>query len=524
MTVGLRRTPRRLAGLGAAVALILTLGACGDSSDLGEDPDATEPTVADETADSPDETDAPEIDAASLDDFYTQELEWSPCGNHECAMAAMPIDYSDPTGDTVSIALEKQPADGEPLGTIFVNPGGPGGSGVDFVEQVATEFRPEVLERYDIVGFDPRGVGLSDPVDCYDTEELDEFISVDPTPDNDQEEQGALEATKEFAAACLETTGDLLAHVSTIEVARDLDVLRGVVGDETLTYYGASYGTTLGSTYAELFPDKVGRMVLDGATDPSLSAEESNRSQAAGFQLALEAYLDECLTQEDCPFTGDRQAALDQIEELLAGLDEDPLPTGDEERPLTESLGFFGIAVTLYSEDSWPYLSDGLALALEGDGSALLQFADIYFSRENGEFADNSAEVIFAVNCLDEPLSLSVEDIEASVPEYEKASPTFGRVFAWSMLGCSNWPVTTTEERITIDAAGAAPIVVIGTTGDPATPYEEAVALADQLESGVLVTRVGDGHTAFGAGNQCVDSAVDAYYLEGTVPEDGLEC
>jgi hypothetical protein len=265
-------------------------------------------------------------------------------------------------------------------------------------------------------------------------------------------------------------------------------------------------------------------MVLDGATDPSLSAEESNRSQAAGFQLALEAYLDDCLTQEDCPFTGDRQAALDQIEELLAGLDEDPLPTGDEERPLTESLGFFGIAVTLYSEESWPYLSDGLALALDGDGSALLQFADIYFSRENGEFADNSAEVIFAVNCLDEPLSLSVEDIEASVPEYEKASPTFGRVFAWSMLGCSNWPVTTTEERITIDAAGAAPIVVIGTTGDPATPYEEAVALADQLESGVLVTRVGDGHTAFGAGNQCVDSAVDAYYLEGTVPEDGLEC
>jgi hypothetical protein len=265
-------------------------------------------------------------------------------------------------------------------------------------------------------------------------------------------------------------------------------------------------------------------MVLDGATDPSLSAQESNRSQAAGFQLALEAYVDDCLAGPDCPFTGDRQAALDQIDALLAGLDQDPLPTGDEDRPLTESLGFYGIAVTLYSEESWPFLSKGLALALDGDGSALLQFADIYFNREDGEFTDNSAEAIYAVNCLDEPLSMSVEDIEASIPEYEQASPTFGRVFAWSLLNCSNWPVTSTEEPITIDADGAGPIVVIGTTGDPATPYEEAVALAEQLESGVLITRVGDGHTAFGAGNECVDSAVDAYYLEGTVPQDGLEC
>jgi pimeloyl-ACP methyl ester carboxylesterase len=515
MTVRPRRTPRRPAALGVVAAMVVALGACGDSSGIREE----------ETADPDEQVQEPDVEAGSLDDFYTQQLQWSSCGSHECAVAATPVDYADPIGETVSIALEKRVADGDdPLGTIFVNPGGPGGSGVEFVEQVEQTFRPQVLERYDIVGFDPRGVGLSDPVDCYDTEELDAFIAVDPSPDDDQEAAQALQETEEFGAACQEQTGDLLAHVSTIEVARDLDVLRAVVGDDTLTYYGASYGTTLGSTYAELFPDKVGRMVLDGATDPSLSAEESNKSQAAGFQRALEAYLDDCLAGADCPFEGDRETALQRIETFLAELDEQPLPTNDPDRPLTQSLGFFGIAVTLYDEESWEYLSQGLQQAFDGDGSTMLLLADFYFSRENGEYTDNSAEAIYAVNCLDEPLSLSVEEIEASVPEYEEASRTFGDVFAWSLLSCSNWPVTSSEEPITIDAAGAAPIVVIGTTRDPATPYEEAVALAEQLESGVLITREGDGHTAFRAGNECVDSAVDALYLEGAVPEDGLEC
>jgi pimeloyl-ACP methyl ester carboxylesterase len=354
---------------------------------------------------------------------------------------------------------------------------------------------------------------------------MDEFIAVDPSPDDDAEEQEAIAATEQFSAACLEETGDLLAHVSTIEVARDLDVLRGVVGDDTLTYYGASYGTTLGSTYAELFPDKAGRMVLDGATDPSLSVEESNKSQAAGFQRALEAYLDDCLAVQGCPFEGDRDVALDKVEAFLEGLDENPLPTDDPDRPLTESLGFFGIAVTLYDQESWQYLTQAFSEAFEGDGTTMLFLADFYFSRENGEFTDNSAEVIYAVNCLDNPLSLTAEEIEASLPDYEQASRTFGRVFAWSLLSCANWPVSSTEEPLTaVDAAGAAPIVVIGTTGDPATPYEEAVALAEQLESGVLITREGDGHTAFRANNECVDSAVDAFYLEGTVPEDGLKC
>lgn len=521
MTVEPRRTSR-LVALGVVAVLGGVLGACADSSELSEPQEPAAP--AEEPAAPAEEPKEPDIDAGSLDDFHTQELRWSPCGSHECALAAVPMDYADPSGDTVSIALEKRSADGQPSGTLFVNPGGPGASGVDFVEQVEKAFRPEVLAAYDIVGFDPRGVGLSDPVDCYDTAELDEFIASDPSPDDDQEVESALQETQEFGAACLRETGELLGHVSTIEVARDLDVLRAVVGDDTLTYYGASYGTTLGSTYAELFPDEVGRMVLDGATDPALTSEESNLSQAAGFQLALEAYVDDCLAGDSCPLEGDRESALQQIEAFLAELDTQPLPTGDAARPLTQSLGFFGIAVTLYAEESWPVLSEALQLAFDGDGSALLLLADFYFSREDGEFTDNSPEAIYAVNCLDDPPSLAVEDVEASVSHYEEASRTFGSIFAWSVLTCTNWPVTSAEEPLTIDAAGADPILVIGTTGDPATPYEEAVALAEQLESGVLITRVGDGHTSFRAGNECVDSAVDAFYLEGTVPTDGLQC
>jgi hypothetical protein len=265
-------------------------------------------------------------------------------------------------------------------------------------------------------------------------------------------------------------------------------------------------------------------MVLDGATDPALSAQEGNLSRQPDSSARWRPISTTASPSRGCPFTGDRDVALQTIETFLDELDAQPLPTSDPDRPLTQSLGFYGIAVTLYSEEYWEYLTQAFAQAFEGDGSTMLLLADSYFSREDGEFTDNSPEVIYAVNCLDEPLSLSVEEIEASILEYEKRSRTFGEVFAWSLLSCSNWPVTSEEDPLTIDAAGAAPIVVIGTTRDPATPYEEAVALAEHLESGVLITREGDGHTAFRAGNECVDSAIDAFYLEGTVPEDGLEC
>jgi pimeloyl-ACP methyl ester carboxylesterase len=313
--------------------------------------------------------------------------------------------------------------------------------------------------------------------------------------------------------------------VSTQEVARDLDVLRGVVGDEKLTYYGASYGTYIGATYAELFPEQVGRMVLDGAVDPTLSNTDANLEQARGFETALRAYAADCVKQGACPLGESQDAVVERIGQLLQDLDESPLPTNDPERPLTQALGFYGVALPLYDEGSWSFLTQALEGALAGNGSVLLLFADQYLSRTEDGYADNSAEVISAVNCLDRPTETTAADVEATIPDFEKASPTFGRVFAWSVAGCGAWPARSPLEPLeSYDAEGAPPIVVVGTTRDPATPYEWAVSLADQLSSGVLVTRDGDGHTGYGQGNDCVDSAVDEYFVQGEVPAGDLQC
>ncbi|MDQ3627970.1 MAG: alpha/beta hydrolase [Actinomycetota bacterium] len=505
----------------ACVAALLTVAACSDAGSLREEPAESGTTQTT----GPPETSAPTLDAAALDDYYEQEVEWTDCTGGECGSALVPLDYAEPTGETVTLALKRIPATGEPVGTLFVNPGGPGGSGVEFADTFVTQMRPQVLRSYDVVGFDPRGVGRSDPVDCLGDAELGDFLAADADPETPEEIAQVQDAVDEFGQGCVASTGDLLAHVSTIEVARDLDVLRGVVGDEQLTYYGASYGTSIGSAYAELFPEHAGRLVLDGATDPSLSSQERNLTQAAGFQTALYAYVENCQLSPDCPLPPGRDEAARRVGDLLDQLDAAPLPTGDPERPLTESLGFYGIGGMLYNQANWAVLTPALERAFAGDGAELLRLSDFYFSREDdGSFTDNSAEAILAVNCLDDPSSSSVEEVEASIPAYTEASPTFGRLFAWSQISCADWPVESSYEPREIRAKGAEPILVIGTTRDPATPYEWSVALAEQLESGVLVSRDGDGHTSFGADNACVDSAIDAFFLDGTVPDDGLEC
>ena len=512
--------PQLRAGRVAAVGVLalLAVTACADTSALREQPTSSQ------ESDEP-QTSAPTIDAAALDDYYEQDIAWTECAGGECGSALVPLDYAEPEGESVTLALKRIPATGDPVGTLFVNPGGPGHSGVEFADTFATVMRPEVLASYDVVGFDPRGVGESDPVDCLDDAPLGDYLASEADPDSPDEVALVEDAISEFGLACEERTGDLLAHVSTIEVARDLDVLRGAVGDEQLTYYGASYGTTIGSTYAELFPDEAGRLVLDGATDPALSAEETNLAQAAGFQTALYSYIEDCQTSTDCPLPPGRDEAARRIGDLLDQVDTTPLPTGDPDRPLTQSLAFFGIGGMLYNQLNWAVLTPALDQAFTGDGAELLRLSDFYFSREDdGSFTDNRIEAITAVNCLDDPSSSTVQEVEASIPAYTEASPTFGRLFAWSRLSCGAWPVESPYEPLEIRAEGAAPILVIGTSRDPATPFEWSVAMAEQLESGVLVARDGDGHTSFGAGNACVDGAVDAFFLDGTVPADGLEC
>jgi pimeloyl-ACP methyl ester carboxylesterase len=406
---------------------------------------------------------------------------------------------------------------------MVVNPGGPGAPGTDIAEDADGYFAPDLLERYDIVGFDPRGTGDSSPVDCLTDAELDDYVAEDPDPDDRREVAEFVGTGKEFWAGCEEKSGDLAAHVSTIEAARDMDVLRAALGEEKLPYFGFSYGTRLGATYAELFPENVGRFVLDGAVDPSLPTLEGSLSQAEGFETALRAYLQDCVDRGDCFLGATVAEGLETISDLLADIDGEPLPTGDE-RDLTVGNAFYGLVTPLYGKGNWPVLDIGLEEALGGDGTTLLQLSDFYGSREAGHYVDNSLEAIGVINCLDDPWSLSAKQVPSHFDEFEEASPTFGKVFAWGLTACHGTPFETTEPPIEIDGSGAAPIVVIGTTRDPATPYQEAVAMAEQLESGVLLSRDGDGHTAYNKGNACIDDAVHAYFIDGTVPADGTEC
>ncbi len=485
-----------------------------DSNDGDDDGDE-----GDDGDDTPTAGEVPE----GLERFYSQTIAWEPCGANECGTLEVPVDYADPEGETFDLALEMAPATGDRIGSMVVNPGGPGAPGTSTAEDADYYFRPALRERYDVMGFDPRGTGDSSPIDCLSDTELDAYIAADGEPDDPGEVEELEESQENFWEGCEANTGALLGHVSTIEAARDMDVLRGVLGEEKLPYFGFSYGTRLGATYAELFPQNVGRFVLDGAIDPSLSAYDGLLSQAKGFETALRAYLEDCVAGGSC-FLGDSvEEGLDTITGLLDEIDDQPLPT-NEERELAIGNAVLGVITPLYAKENWPYLDQGLQEALDGEGSTLLLLSDFYASREGGTYTDNSVEAISVINCLDDPWSVDVDEVEQTYPEFEEASPTFGRLFAWFQVGCDGVPVTSTEEDVTIDGSGAAPIVVIGTTRDPATPYEEAVAMAEQLESGVLLSRDGDGHVAYTSGNTCIEDAVHAYMIDGVVPEDGTEC
>jgi len=504
---------------GVTVGVIWVTGK-DDDNDADRDSSSETPSESDSSAATPT---SPGPVPPGLEVFYGQQLVWEPCGANQCSVLEVPLDYSDPSNETIAIALEMAPATGDRIGSMVVNPGGPGAPGTSTAEDADYYFAPELRDRYDIVGFDPRGTGDSSPVDCLSDSDLDAYIAADPDPDNRQEVTELVDGQEEFWSGCEANSANLGSHVSTIEVARDMDVLRAALGEEKLPYFGFSYGTRLGATYAELFPENVGRFVLDGAVDPSLPTLEGALSQAEGFETALRAYLQNCVDGGDC-FLGDSvDEGLRTIDELLADIDAEPLPT-DDERDLTVGNAFYGLVTPLYAEDNWQYLDAGLQEALDGDGSTLLLLSDFYGSREGGRYTDNSLEAIGVINCLDDPWSLTADEVPDYFDEFQEASPTFGKVFAWSLVSCNGDPFTTTEPEIEIDGSGAAPIVVVGTTRDPATPYAEAVAMAEQLESGVLLSRDGDGHTAYNRGNACIDDAVHAYFIDGTVPADGTEC
>ncbi|MFJ6691428.1 alpha/beta hydrolase [Streptomyces sp. NPDC091294] len=535
-----RRTHRRTrtgstrfrASLLAAVLLATACSAGGASTSAGspaaEGAGSTEAATA---ALAP----LPKATPAELSPYYEQKLAWRDCGvpGFQCATMKAPLDYAEPgQGDVrLAVARKKATGPGKRLGSLLVNPGGPGGSAIGYLQQYAGIGYPaKVRAQYDMVAVDPRGVARSEPVECLDGREMDAYTQTDVTPDDAAETDKLVDAYKEFAEGCGADAPKLLRHVSTVEAARDMDVLRAVLGDEKLTYVGASYGTFLGATYAGLFPDRAGRLVLDGAMDPSLPARRLNLEQTEGFETAFQSFAKDCVRQPDCPL-GDKNTSPDQVGKNLKSffddLDAKPLPAGDADgRKLTESLATTGVIAAMYDEGAWQQLRESLTSAIkEKDGAGLLVLSDSYYEREADGGYSNLMFANAAVNCLDLPAAFSSPDeVRAALPEFEKASPVFGEGLAWSSLNCAYWPVQPTGEPHRIEAAGATPIVVVGTTRDPATPYRWAEALSDQLSSGRLLTYEGDGHTAYGRGSSCIDSAINTYLLSGTAPEDGKRC
>ena len=460
----------------------------------------------------------------------TASLRWSDCGDpFQCATLSVPLDYRNAGGRRITLALIRLPAS-DPLrriGSLLTNPGGPGGSGIDYVRQAGeTTFSSELRSHLDIVGWDPRGVGESTPVTCVDAAAYDRLYHLDPTPDTPEEKQALIDGSKEFVAACQARSGDLLPFMTSEDTARDMDQIRAALGDSKLTYLGFSYGTLLGTVYAGLFPDHVRALALDGALDPAQSSVESLVTQAVGFEHALNAFLADCARRPSCQFNSGGRPG-EALDKLMAGIDATPLPAtaiGDA-RLVGQGEAWTGLLYALYSRDSWSILAQGLALAQRGDGSILLLMADAYNSRNADGTYSNMFAAFFATACTDNVVPTDPAAADELAPRLTREAPRLGAVFAYGTLGyaCTFWPIHATKDRGAIRAEGAPPILVIGTSGDPATPFEWAQNLAGELASGVLLTRKGEGHTGY-SDSPCVQGHVDDYLINLKVPPANTVC
>ncbi|MFI0141879.1 alpha/beta hydrolase [Streptomyces luteogriseus] len=499
----------------SAVLLSAVLAGCGDDA---KDEDVTRQDLSWKACPAPDAAQGGGASPSPLPD----DGEW------QCATMKAPLDWSDPKGDTIGLELIRVRTTGaanERIGSLIFNFGGPGGSGVTSLPAFAEGYE-KLRTRYDLVSFDPRGVGRSDPVLCENDQQLDAYFQQDATPDDAAERTQLVDNTKEFNNACEDNSEKILPHVRTTDAARDLDLMRQVLGDDKLHYFGISYGTELGGTYAHLFPKRVGRAVFDAVVDPTQDPEQGSLGQARGFQLALDNFAEDCVSQaEECPIGDSAQDVKDRIAKLLDDLDRTPIQ-GIFPRQLTQTAATSGIAQALYSKDFWEYLTEGLEQAYDGDGRILLSLADSMNGRsDNGEYS-NITPANVAINCADDKPRYDSAYVQRKLPEFRAASDLFGDYLAWSMLSCTDWAVPGAADHPDVSAPGSAPVLVVGNTGDPATPYEGARAMVNALGKGVGVelTYRGQGHGAYDSKNKCVQGAVDGYLLDGKVPPTGTVC
>ncbi|GGV36895.1 alpha/beta hydrolase [Streptomyces spectabilis] len=463
-----------------------------------------------------------------------QRLSWSSCPapsaaqgtakapgkGWECATMKAPLDYAKPKGETVGVALiRKKATDADRrIGSLVYNFGGPGASGVATLPQAAEDYT-KLNASYDLVSFDPRGVGNTTTVKCLD----------DKTLDTDPGSGDALKDIKRHTRACVKNSAKVLPHVGTATTARDMDLMRQVLGDKKLNYFGISYGTELGGVYAHLFPKNVGRTVFDAVVDPTRDPVRSGLAQAKAFQKALESAMAYCAEEyaENCPTGKTAAEGNRRINAMLAELDKKPAPT-ESDRKLTKDLALTAIGATLYEgEEGWDILAPSLAEVMgdDGTGTSLLMIADLYNGRDDKGRYSNMHAANGAITCADTRSRHSRADVDAERPAFEKASPVFGPSMVEGLLGCSQWPVRGTADKPEVSAPGAAPIVVVGNTGDPATPVEGARRMARQLGKGVGVnlTVDGEGHGTYGD-NRCATKAIDTFLINGKAPADGTVC
>ncbi|WP_406442486.1 alpha/beta hydrolase [Streptomyces sp. NBC_01613] len=511
----------RWTALGAAAALLVGGCSSGSSSDDGKGGAETSAAASPSSGSSG-------TTAALPSSLTGQKLAWGRCkatasssapgSDWQCATLKVPLDWSKPDGGTIGLALIRAKSrGGKRIGSLLFNFGGPGGSGVSTMPSYAATVSV-LREQYDLVSWDPRGVGASEGVRCRSDKGIQAAEDVDATPDTPAEEKAYFRDAVDFGKGCEKAAGKLMAHVSTTDTARDMDLMRQVLGDTKMHYFGISYGTELGGVYAHLFPKKVGRLILDAVVDPSADTMGHAENQARGFQRALDDYLKS--TGQD-PKQGSRKIA-----NLVKRLDANPLPTSSG-RKLTQTLALTGIVLPLYSKAGWPTLTSALDSAEQGDGSELLALADGYNDRDSSGHYGTTTHSQRLISCLDDKQRPTAEETKKLLPTFEKISPVFGEFLGWDTAGwCHDWPVAGQYDTPEVSAPGAAPVLVVGNTGDPATPYEGARKMADELGKGVGVelTWKGEGHGAYGSGSDCVDSTVNAYLLKGTVPKDGKVC
>jgi pimeloyl-ACP methyl ester carboxylesterase len=468
---------------------------------------------------------------AELAAFYTQTIDWSPCADNarlECGDLEVPVDYSKPTGDRFTLALRKAPAT-DPngrLGSMLFNPGGPGVPGTEYADASSLMFSKRVRAAYDLVFFDPRGIGRSDQVQCLTDTDKDLLFRADPTPDSPAERQKVIADLDGVVSRCASQGGSRARHLSTAEVARDMDVMRVLLGDEKLNYFGVSYGTFLGAVYADTFPKKVGRMVLDSAMSPNQTRQQETAYDIQGFESSFDAFVDWCVARPGCSLGKDKSGARQKIADLLDDIERHGLVTSKPGlAKIGEGWAGFGILMSLYSDTFWPSLDRGLAQAFAGRGDILLAKAmSTVHRRADGTYApDSYLNTFFAIKCSDWPRSRA-DGGSAAEARTRHDHPLWAKITGLNHDICASWPTAGRQPKGTTLAAGAGPILVIGNERDIATPIGGTKQLAKDLASGVLLTSDHDGHGTYYAGNSCVDSAVDGYLLRGTAPVDGTTC